>query len=211
MGYALAEASRRRGARAVLVGGPTHLDPPAGVEVEHVRTAEQMAQAVLRHFEQATVTLMAAAVADFRPVEVHLQKLKKQNGIPALQLEPTPDILAMLAPRRRPGQVVVGFAAETENLLANAAAKLRDKRLDFIVANDLSQPGAGFDVDTNIVTLLFADGRAKPLEKMSKLEVAQRILDEVVAIRKDSGFRIPDSGTGSQESGDRSLNSEGSR
>jgi len=117
MGYALAEAGRRRGARVVLVSGPTHLDPPAGVEVECVRTAEQMAQAVLRHFELATVTLMAAAVADFRPVEVHPQKLKKQDGIPALNLEPTPDILAMLAPRRRPGQVVVGFAAETENLL----------------------------------------------------------------------------------------------
>ena len=95
----------------------------------------------------------------------------------------------MLASRRRPGQVVVGFAAETENLLANAAAKLREKRLDFIVANDLSQPGAGFDVDTNIVTLVFPDGHTKPLEKMSKLEVAQRILDEVVAIRKESGVR----------------------
>jgi len=189
MGYALAEAGRRRGARVVLVSGPTHLDPPAGVEVECVRTAEQMAQAVLRHFELATVTLMAAAVADFRPVEVHPQKLKKQDGIPALNLEPTPDILAMLAPRRRPGQVVVGFAAETENLLANAAAKLREKRLDFIVANDLSQPGAGFDVDTNIATLLFPDGRTKPLEKMSKLEVAQRILDEVVALRQESGVR----------------------
>jgi len=148
-----------------------------------------MAQAVLRHFELATVTLMAAAVADFRPVEVHPQKLKKQVGIPALKLEPTPDILAMLAPRRRSGQVVVGFAAETENLLANAAAKLREKRLDFIVANDLSQPGAGFDVDTNIATLLFPDGRTKPLEKMSKLDVAQRILDEVVALRKESGVR----------------------
>jgi phosphopantothenoylcysteine decarboxylase/phosphopantothenate--cysteine ligase len=189
MGYALAEAGSRRGARVVLVSGPTHLDPPTGVEVDCVRTAEQMAQAVLRHFELATVTLMAAAVADFRPVEVHPQKLKKQVGIPALKLEPTPDILAMLAPRRRSGQVVVGFAAETENLLANAAAKLREKRLDFIVANDLSQPGAGFDVDTNIATLLFPDGRTKPLEKMSKLDVAQRILDEVVALRKESGVR----------------------
>ena len=99
----------------------------------------------------------------------------------------------MLASRRRPGQVVVGFSAETENLLANAAAKVRDKHLDFIVANDVSQPGAGFDVETNIVTLVFPDGHTKPLEKMSKLEVAQRILDEVVAIRKDSGFRIQDS------------------
>ena len=188
MGYALADAGRRRGGRVVLVSGPAHLDPPAGVELERVRTADEMAKAVLRHFEQATVIVMAAAVADFRPVEAHSQKIKKQAGVPALDLEPTPDILAMLAPRRRPGQVVVGFSAETENLLANAAAKLRDKHLDLIVANDLSQPGAGFDVDTNIVTLLFPDGRTKPLEKMSKFEVAQRILDEVVTMRKDSSI-----------------------
>jgi phosphopantothenoylcysteine decarboxylase/phosphopantothenate--cysteine ligase len=202
MGYALAEASRRRGARVVLVSGPTHLEPPAGAEVERVRTAEEMAQAVLRHFEKATVTLMAAAVADFRPAEVYPRKIKKRDGVPTLKLEPAPDILAMLAPRRRPGQVVVGFAAETENLLANAAAKLRDKRLDFIVANDLLQEGAGFDADTNIVTLVFPDGRRKALEKMNKLDVAQRILDEVVALRKDSG-------AGSQESEVRSQKSEG--
>jgi phosphopantothenoylcysteine decarboxylase / phosphopantothenate---cysteine ligase len=189
MGYALAEASRGRGARVVLVSGPAVLEPPAGVEVERVRTAEQMAQAVLRHFEQTTVTLMAAAVADFRPAQVYPQKIKRQEEVPTLKLEATPDILATIASRRRPGQVVVGFAAETENLLSNATAKLCAKRLDFIVANDLSQEGAGFDVDTNIVTLVFPDGRIKPLEKMSKLEVAQRILDEVVALRKDSEVR----------------------
>jgi phosphopantothenoylcysteine decarboxylase/phosphopantothenate--cysteine ligase len=145
-----------------------------------------MAQAVLRHFDQATITLMAAAVADFRPEQVYPQKIKKQEGVPTLKLEATPDILAMIASRRRPGQVVVGFAAETENLLSNATAKLCAKRLDFIVANDLSQEGAGFDVDTNVVTLVFPNGRTKPLEKMNKLEVAQRILDEVVALRKES-------------------------
>jgi len=194
MGYALAEASCRRGARVVLVSGPTRLDPPAEAEVERVRTAEEMAQAVLRHFEKATVTLMAAAVADFRPAEVSPRKIKKQEGAPALKLEPTPDILAMLAPRRRPGQVVIGFAAETENLLANATAKLRDKRLDFIVANDLLQEGAAFDADTNIVTLVFPDGHRKPLQKMSKVQVAHRILDEVVAIRQKSGARSQGSG-----------------
>jgi len=204
MGYALAEAASRRGARVILVTGPTHLDPPAGVQVERVRTAEQMAEAVLRHFEQATVTLMAAAVADFRPADVQPQKIKKQGGIPTLILEPTPDVLAMLATRRRPEQVVVGFAAETENLLVNAAAKLREKRLDFIVANDLSQPGAGVDVDTNIVTLVFPDGHTKPLEKMSKLDVAQRILDEVVARRQESGVR-------SQEPEERKQKAESSR
>jgi phosphopantothenoylcysteine decarboxylase/phosphopantothenate--cysteine ligase len=199
MGYALAEASRRRGARVVLVSGPTHLDPPAGVEVERVRTAEEMAQAVLRHFEQATVTLMAAAVADFRPAEVHPQKIKKQDGIPTLKFEPTPDILAMLAPRQRSGQVVVGFAAETENLLAHATAKLHDKRLDLIVANDVSQQGAGFDVDTNIVTLLFPDGHSKPLEKMTKFQVAHRVLDEVVAIRREAGAKSQKSEARSQK------------
>jgi phosphopantothenoylcysteine decarboxylase/phosphopantothenate--cysteine ligase len=199
MGYALAEASRRRGARVVLVSGPTRLDPPAGVEVVCVRTAEEMAQVVLRHFEQATVTLMAAAVADFRPVEVYPRKIKKQDGIPTLKLEPTPDILAMIAPQRRPGQVVVGFAAETENLLAHATAKLHDKRLDFIVANDVLQQGAGFDSDTNIVTLVFPDGHSKPLEKMSKLQVAYRILDEVVAIRQGAGARSQKSEARSQK------------
>jgi phosphopantothenoylcysteine decarboxylase/phosphopantothenate--cysteine ligase len=203
MGYALAEASRRRGAHVVLVSGPTHLDPPAGAKVERVRTTEQMAQAVLRHFEQATVTLMAAAVADFQFAEVHPGKIKKQDGIPTLRLEPTPDILAMIAPRRRPGQVVVGFAAETENLPANATAKLHEKHLDFIVANDVLQEGAGFDVDTNIVTLVFPDGRSKAFEKMSKLDVAHRILDEVVAIRQESGFRSQKSEVRSQESEDR--------
>jgi len=208
MGYALAEASRRRGAEVVLVSGPTHLDPPAGATVECVRTTEQMAQAVLRHFDQATVTLMAAAVADFRPAEVYPGKIKRQDGVPTLRLEPTPDILAIIAPRRRPGQVVVGFAAETGNLLAHAAAKLQQKHLDFIVANDVSQEGAGFDVETNIVTFVFPDGRHKALEKMNKFEVAQRILDEVVAIRKDSGVRSQDSGARSQEPGVRSQKSE---
>jgi len=186
MGYALAQASRRRGAQVVLVSGPTHLEPPTGAEVERVRTAAQMAEAVLRHFERATVTLMTAAVADFRPAQVHPGKIKKQDGTPAITLEPTPDILALLAARRKPGQVVVGFAAETENLLAHAAAKLREKHLDLIVANDVSQEGAGFDSDTNIVTLLFPDGRTKPLEKMSKLDVAQHVLDEVVEMRKNA-------------------------
>jgi phosphopantothenoylcysteine decarboxylase/phosphopantothenate--cysteine ligase len=201
MGYALTEASRRRGAHVVLVSGPTHLEPPAGAEVVRVRTAEQMAQAVLRHFEQATVTLMAAAVADFRPAEVYAGKIKKQDGIPTLKLVPTHDILGMIAPRRRPGQVVVGFAAETENLLANATAKLHEKRLDLIVANDVLQEGAGFDVDTNIVTLVFPDGRTKALEKMRKLDVAQRILDEVVAIRQEAGVRSQESGVRREKTG----------
>jgi len=185
MGYALAEASQRRGARVVLVSGPAQLEPPAGVFVERVRTAEQMGEAAFRHLEQASVVLMAAAVADFRPAVAHSGKIRRQDGIPSLQLEPTTDILAEIVRRRRPDQLVVGFAAETERVLENARAKLGAKRLDLIVANDVGQEGAGFDVDTNIVTLLFPDGRVKPLARMSKLEVANRILDEIVELRKN--------------------------
>ncbi len=184
MGYALAEASHRRGARVVLVSGPTHLEPPPGVMMERVRTAEEMAEAVQRHVSRASVVMMAAAVADFRPAGVQAQKIKKQNGIPDIRLEPTRDILAEIASLRRPDQVVVGFAAETDRVTENAAAKLRGKRLDLVVANDVTQEGAGFDVDTNIVTLVFPDGRQILLQKMSKLDVAQRILDEVVELRK---------------------------
>ena len=193
MGYALAEASRRRGARVVLVSGPTHQEPPAVHTFERVRTAQEMSEAVSRHSDAATVVLMAAAVADFRPTSVHPGKIKKQHGAPVVKLEPTADILADLSHRCRKGQIIVGFAAETEQLLENAAAKLHSKRLDLLVANDVSQNGAGFDVDTNIVTLLFPDGRKMALEKMSKLDVANRVLDEVVEIRRKSEVRSPKS------------------
>ena len=185
MGFALAEASRRRGAQVVLVHGPTHLEPPTGVRVERVRTTEEMAEAVHRHLDQASVVLMAAAVADFRPADVHSGKIKKQDGSPTLKLVPTRDILAEIARRRRPDQLVVGFAAEADHLLENARQKLQAKRLDLVVANDLTQEGAGAEVDTNIVTLLFPDGGEKPLEKLTKFEVANRILDEIVALRKN--------------------------
>jgi len=191
MGYALAEASRRRGARVVLVSGPTHQEPPAAVTFERVRTVREMAEAVFRHADTATVVLMAAAVADFRPTTVHSGKIKKQHGAPVVKLEPTADILADLSQRRQKGQIIVGFAAETEQLIENAAAKLHSKRLDLLVANDVSQNGAGFDVDTNIVTLLFPGGRRIALEKMSKIDVANRVLDEVVEIRRKSEVRGP--------------------
>jgi phosphopantothenoylcysteine decarboxylase/phosphopantothenate--cysteine ligase len=184
MGYSLAEAGRRRGAQVILVSGPTHLDPPAGVQAERVSTADEMAETVLSHLNEATVVLMAAAVADFQPAEFHPLKIKKQKGLGRLELRPTRDILGEIARRRRAGQLVVGFAAETDRVLENAAQKLKAKRLDFIVANDVTRQGAGFDADTNIVTLLFPDGREKPLEKISKLDVANQILDEVAALRK---------------------------
>jgi len=184
MGYALAEASRRRGARVLLVTGPTALEAPRGVVVERVRTAEEMAEKVQSHLGETSVVLMAAAVADFRPTEVRPQKIKKEQGPPTLRLEPTRDILSEIAGRRRPDQIVVGFAAETDHVVENATAKLQAKHLDLVVANDVTQEGAGFETDTNIVTILFADGRRKPLERMSKLDVAHRLLDEVVGLRE---------------------------
>ena len=189
MGYALAEASQRRGARVILVSGPTCLEAPSAVAVERVRTAEEMAETVHTHLGGASVVVMAAAVADFRPVDVRSEKIKKQHGPPTLKLEPTRDILSEISGRRRPNQILVGFAAETGHVVENAAAKLQAKRLDLVVANDVTQEGAGFEADSNIVTLVFADGRVKPSEKMSKLAVANCILDEVVGLRKVLGVR----------------------
>jgi phosphopantothenoylcysteine decarboxylase / phosphopantothenate---cysteine ligase len=183
MGYALAEAGARRGAKVVLISGPTRLPAPSGVSVESVRTTREMAEAVFRHVDQATVVLMAAAVVDFAPAKAQAEKIKKQDGLFNVTFKPTQDILAEAARRRKPHQIIVGFAAETGQVLENAAAKLRDKQLDLIVANDVTQPGAGFDYDTNIVTLVFPNGRTKPLEKMSKLDVANLILDAVVELR----------------------------
>jgi len=184
MGYALAEAGRRRGARVILVSGPTSLGPPAGVTLARVSTAEEMAGAVVANLDAATVVLMAAAVADFRPADVRTQKIKKRDGLRNIRLKRTRDILDEVARRRRAHQLVVGFAAETDRVLENAAQKLRAKHLDMMVANDVTQEGAGFDADTNIVTLVFPGGRKVALEKMPKFDVANRILDEVVGLRK---------------------------
>ena len=188
MGYAAAEAARRRGARVILVTGPSRLDPPEGVVVERVRTADEMAAAVLAHLDESTIVVMAAAVADFRPAGAPAQKLSKHD-LSELKLAKTPDILAEIAARRRASHLVVGFAAETDHVLEKAAAKLQAKHLDLMVANDVTEEGAGFEVDTNVVTLLFPDGRQKPLDKMSKFDVAQHILDEVVELRR-AGVRI---------------------
>lgn len=187
MGYAIAEAGRRRGARVILVSGSTNLEPPAGVEIERVRTAGEMANSVIARLPESTAVVMAAAVADFQAAKVPLQKIKKRQGLPSIRLKPTRDILGEISRRRRENQIVFGFAAETERLLENATVKLRRKRLDLIVANDVTREGAGFDVDTNIVTLLRADGSAIPLEKMPKFDVANRILDEVVELRRKKG------------------------
>jgi phosphopantothenoylcysteine decarboxylase/phosphopantothenate--cysteine ligase len=183
MGYALAEACRRRGAAVTLVSGPTRLPAPEGVTVENVRTTAEMSEAMLRRLEGATMVLMAAAVVDFAPANMETEKIKKRRATLNLELKPTQDILSEISRRRKPHQLVVGFAAETSHLLENAAAKVREKSLDMIVANDVTQSGAGFDSDTNIVTLVFPDGQVKPLEKMSKLNVANAILDEAIGLR----------------------------
>ncbi len=187
MGYALAEAAARRGAHVVLVSGPTDLAAPDGVDWVPVRSTEEMRNAVRERAADANVVIMAAAVADYRPAAAQSQKLKRGDGGLTLELEPTPDILAELGrdPVQQTGRrVLVGFAAETDRLADNARGKLARKGADMIVANDVTQEGAGFDADTNIVTLFLRDGRELPLPKLTKFEVANRILDRVLEIQK---------------------------
>ena len=182
MGYAVAEAAARRGARVILVSGPTSLESPAGVERIAIRTAEEMYRAVQEKFPESSIAIFAAAVADYRPVQSFDQKIKRDKKPLTLSLEATPDIVASVA-KNKGDRLVVGFAAETERVAENARRKLTAKNADMIVANDVTAEGAGFDHDTNIVTLFARDGRDLPLPRMSKTEVAQRILDEVVRLR----------------------------
>jgi phosphopantothenoylcysteine decarboxylase/phosphopantothenate--cysteine ligase len=185
MGYALAEAAQRRGAHVILVSGPTELKIPDGVDWVPVRATEQMHRTVLERAREANVAIMAAAVSDYRPAASQDTKIKRGSGGFTLELEPTPDILAALG-REKGNRVLVGFAAETNSVAENARGKLARKGADMIVANDVTQEGAGFDTDTNIVTLYLRDGREIPLPKMSKLDVADRILDQVLEIHKQS-------------------------
>ncbi len=178
MGYAIAEAARRRGAQVTLVSGPTALPAPGGMEVVKVTTAAEMRDATLARAEAQDIVVAAAAVSDYRPAQMSAQKIKKGAGqSPVLSLTPTDDILAMLGERKSPGQILVGFAAETESLAANARQKLTSKGLDWIVANDVTAPGAGFDGDTNIVSLLSAQGQDMTLPLLTKREVAEKLLD----------------------------------
>jgi phosphopantothenoylcysteine decarboxylase/phosphopantothenate--cysteine ligase len=189
MGYALAEAAQRRGAHVILVSGPTERKIPEGVDWIPVRSTEEMRRAVLERAGEAQIAVLAAAVADYRPSAVEEKKIKRGEGSFTLELEPTPDILAELGRHRAPGnarRVLVGFAAETDRVAENARQKLARKGADMIVANDVAQEGAGFDTDTNIVTLFLRDGREIPLPKMNKLEVATRILDHVLEIQRQS-------------------------
>lgn len=183
MGYAVAEAAVRRGARVVLVSGPTDLKVPEAVEWVPVTTTEEMRSAVRDHAREANIVVMAAAVADYRPTAAHAGKLKRSDSRFTLELEPTPDILAELGGERG-SRILVGFAAETGNIAENARGKLLRKGADMIVANDVTQDGAGFDADTNIVTLFLRDGRDIALPKMSKFDVANHILDQALQIQK---------------------------
>lgn len=181
-GYAIAAEAASRGAAVTLVS-TVGLAAPPGVELVEVETAGEMQAAMERAAADHDVVVMAAAVADFRPVAPATGKLKKRDGPPTIELEPTPDILAGLGAGKRPGQVLVGFAAETDELLANATAKLRAKRLDLVVANDVGAPGVGFAHDTNAVTLLRPDAEPVEIDLADKRDVARAVVDVIVDIR----------------------------
>ena len=181
MGYALAEAALRRGARVLLVSGPTALTPPGAAEITRVESAEDMRQAVLKLLPEATIVIKTAAVADYRPKSAASQKIKR-TGPMSLELEPTTDILGEVA-RHKQSQIVVGFAAETQNALENARKKLGSKSLDAIVVNDVSREGVGFDSDRNAVTIITQHDVVE-VPETTKWEVAQRVLDQVVRLRE---------------------------
>lgn len=190
MGYALARLGVRRGAEVTLISGPTWLTPPARVRLISVKTAEEMRAAVLTEFPWATAVLMAAAVADYHPEQFVAKKLKRGEGPVQLKLKPNPDILGELG-MKKDGKILIGFAAETEELIANAQKKLREKNLDLIVANNVTEEGSGFDGDTNIATILDRRGGVYPLPLMSKDELADRIYDYLLALKTE---RVKDSG-----------------
>lgn len=186
MGFAVAAAARRYGASVVLVSGPTAVEPPPGVERIPVTTAAEMRDAVLSREPWASVVVMTAAVADYRAAIPARQKIKKSNGTLSLTLEQTHDILSEVGARRRADCLLVGFAAETEHGIEHARRKLREKRLDLIVLNDVSQANAGFDVDTNRVWLISAEGEAEGWPLLDKEVVAERLMERVAAMRKSA-------------------------
>ncbi len=186
-GYALARAALNMGADVTLISAPTHLDSPVGAQHVNVRTAEEMLAAVLTHTAEADVLIMAAAVADFKPSHITAEKIKKTGTAPAIEMSSTPDILQEVAKQKKKRgfpKVTVGFAAESQDVLANAMKKLKAKSLDFIVANDICAEDAGFEVDTNQVTLLFTDGKKEELPLMSKDEVAVIVINHIKDLLK---------------------------
>jgi len=186
MGYAIAKVARQRGAEVTLVTGPTSIPEPYGVSVVRVESAAQMREAVLARLEQTDIVIKAAAVADYRPTQRAEMKVKKSASRLAIELEKNPDILSEIGAHKG-NRLLVGFAAETEELVGNATRKLAQKNLDLIVANDVSLAGAGFNVDTNIVKLLFRDGRIEDIPIMGKHELAGLILNRVEQLRRERG------------------------
>jgi phosphopantothenoylcysteine decarboxylase/phosphopantothenate--cysteine ligase len=182
MGFAMARVAWRRGANVTLISGPTSLAPPRGVRFCSVRTALEMQQEIMSSYSDATMVISAAAIADYRPTHIAPQKIKKQEGDFSIELTRNPDILAGLS-RQKGNRLLVGFATETENVLQNAMRKLQKKNLDMIVANDVTQEGAGFAHDTNIVTLIDRSERMETLPLMSKDEVAYTVYDRLLALR----------------------------
>jgi len=192
MGFALAKIARRRGAEVTLITGPHYLSlPRRDISQIVVNDARQMQEAVMHYFEDCHIVIMAAAVADFRPQDFLTEKItKRKNGTYLLEMDRNPDILKELGEKRR-NHILVGFAAETSELMENAEVKLKEKNLDFIVANDVTQAGAGFGVDTNIVKILDAQGKVRKVPLLSKDEVADIILDQVVKVVKKKEKDLP--------------------
>jgi phosphopantothenoylcysteine decarboxylase/phosphopantothenate--cysteine ligase len=186
MGYALADAARDRGASVTLISGPTHLVPPQGVTSISVTTAEDMGRAVQEHASRCAVVIMAAAVSDFRPAEAVDSKIKKEDAAHSIPLTRTVDILQGLGSNKA-GRILVGFAAETDDLIKNAGEKLRRKNLDLIVANDVGRRDSGFASETNTAVLIDRTGKVKELPLMPKTELASRIIDVIVELKKNQG------------------------
>jgi phosphopantothenoylcysteine decarboxylase/phosphopantothenate--cysteine ligase len=182
MGYALAQAARQRGAHVILVSGPVQLSDPAGVSVIHVRTAVEMRGAVMEHLPEATIIVKAAAVADYHLSRVPQHKVKKTSARMSLDLDPTPDILAELG-QKKGDRLLIGFAAETENLTDSARLKLQNKNCDMVVGNLVNQEGTGFESDQNEVVLVLRTGETIPLARAPKREIADRIFDQVTKLR----------------------------
>ena len=189
MGYAIARAAHQRGAKVTLISGPTKIPPPEADQIIYVRTALEMYRAVMEHYEKATVIIKAAAVADYRPKTEAREKIKKDKGIQGIELTRNPDIIAAIGAKKRKG-ILVGFAMETQDLLANARQKLLKKNMDMIVANSLREKGAGFETDTNIITIIDRNGKTIALEKMTKIDAAHKILDHVKMLSKKKGLCV---------------------
>lgn len=183
MGFALAEAAAHRGAKVILIAGPVRLPDPAGMQVVHVQTAVEMRAAVMEHLEAASIIVKAAAVADYHVAQVPVRKIKKTPARMSLELDPTPDILAEVG-RSKGDRLLIGFAAETDNLLEEARRKMETKNCDMVVANLVNQDGTGFEADDNEVVLVLRTGETIGLKKAPKREIAERIFDQVLKLRR---------------------------